>query len=56
MTPAPHSNAFRSLFLDALAALFGSRSRGRLDHRTLSAHLQRDLGFLDGRVSPGSIC
>lgn len=38
-----------------LAAPFRSRPRGLLDRRTLSAHLQRDLGLLDGHASPGSI-
>ena len=36
--------------------LFGeprARRRARLDPRMLNDHLKRDLGFLDGRATPG---
>lgn len=53
MTTASHrSNAS---LLTILVAPFRSRPRGLLDRRSLSAHLQRDLGMLDGHASPGSI-
>jgi hypothetical protein len=36
-------------FLSWLATHLNPRPRGKLDPRLLSGHLQRDIGFLDGR-------
>lgn len=47
--------ATRHTILDLFTAPFRSRRRGLLDRRALSAHLQRDLGLLDGHVPSGSI-
>jgi hypothetical protein len=37
-----------------LAARLNPRPRGKLDPRLLSGHLQRDIGFLDGREARAS--
>lgn len=47
--------ALRHPIREFFAAPFRSRPRNQLDRRALSAHLQRDLGFLDGHATPGSI-
>jgi len=49
MTTARHT------ILDLFTTPFRPRRRGLLDRRVLSAHLQRDLGLLDGHVPAGSI-
>jgi len=41
--------------LSRLAALFTRRRRKRLDPRILSDHLQRDIGFSDGRATAGRV-
>ena len=46
--------AARQTILDFFSAPFRPR-RKPLDRRALSAHLQRDLGLLDGHVPAGSI-
>ena len=43
----------RQTILDLFAAPFRPRRRGLLDRRSLSAHVQRDLGLLDGHATPG---
>ena len=35
-------------WMSVLAGLFAAARPGRLDPRSLSDHLKRDLGFLDG--------
>ena len=44
----------RKSILDFFAAPLHPRRRGLLDRRALSAHLQRDLGLLDGHATPSS--
>lgn len=44
----------RQTILDLFAAPFRPHRHGLLDRRTLSAHIQRDLGLLDGQATPGS--
>ena len=44
----------RQTILDLFTAPFRPRRKGLLDRRALSAHLQRDLGLLDGHAAPGS--
>jgi hypothetical protein len=45
----------RKTILDLFVAPFRPRRKGLLDRRGLSAHLQRDLGMLDGHATAGSI-
>lgn len=47
--------ATRQTILDLFTAPFRPRRRGLLDRRALSAHLQRDLGLLDGHAPYGSV-
>ncbi|MGE0280708.1 MAG: hypothetical protein AB7P20_08855 [Rhizobiaceae bacterium] len=43
----------RQTILDIFAAPFRPRRQGLLDRRSLSAHVQRDIGLLDGHAIPG---
>ncbi len=43
----------RQTILDLFTTPFRPRRRGLLDRRSLSAHVQRDLGLLDGHAISG---
>lgn len=45
----------RQTILDLFVTPFRPRRRGLLDRRDFSAHVQRDLGLLDGRAPGGSV-
>lgn len=47
---------FSELMLSWLLVRFRPNPRARLDPRTLSEHLKRDLGFLDGTDVPSRTC
>ncbi|BAV45008.1 hypothetical protein MesoLj113a_49040 [Mesorhizobium sp. 113-1-2] len=48
-------NTLRRPVLDLFTAPFRPRRRGLLDQRCLSDHFLRDIGVLDGHVSPGTV-
>ena len=48
-------NTLRRPVLDLFTAPFRSRRRSLLDRRSLSDHLLRDIGVLDGHVPPGTV-
>lgn len=48
-------STLRRPLLDLFTAPFKPRRRGLLDRRSVSDHVLRDVGMLDGRVPPGTV-